>query len=1006
MEEHRPIADEVEGAASIVAPLSVAVLAEVLDADDSDIVNAIESLEAAGRVESSRLGVTASASTLSPTRLAHIAGKLADTLERRQAQPALVGRARLAAGDARGAHEMLVSALDDESTTADERAAVLDLTIESGREARVPMRTLAPLFVARARHRRLRGESDLAIADLEAATPHLQGEALVDAYGFAAAVYDDRQHPADAERTIAMALLVAANENMPAKLGSLLTFQGRLLARLGFDNETERVFATGTELVNAHGDTLQRHYAALNQAWTDLDRGWVARAENRYSAARARRAVDDPVALAEIDIAIARAKWATGDGTGAGELLDDAERVAAETGAPALQFLSTLARAEGAISFRQPSAAIEAATALRDIVEASFPAWTNRAATVEARALLLAQRRGDAREAIRRGLETTPRGANGLRLRTELEALALVADERWDEERAADVADRLLQGGWLLAAVALLTERARREKRPELGRAAAALAHRIGAIPAAAEAIEAAGAWKESAAGPVALAMQRVAQTVPQDWSERWRAEPAVGHALAAEGLSEDSTDSDLLVHLDEVLAEVGLAGTEILSPAQRRAAGLVSAGSAVMSMGRFVAWVAAAAIVAAVVAIALRPEAVEIPVAAQTTTSVTTTTIPPLLERIVATPDDLGGQAAFAGGETRNAVFEAVLGEPTGVYWTRALTGFVRSEPVLRGRGLYVGTSEGWVYGIDIALDGSIVYESQMQGAINTSPSIEQAVGFQEGNQSTVMNFVGDDRGDMLVRHVNDTGGEVYTATVGSPLTGPPLVRSESVIFATEDGVIFDLLPQDGSELRRFPAEGSVEGGFEGPLTAADGFIYARTGDGAIIVIREDTLTEECTVSSAAARATTHAVVDGDRWYVGTSARTIRIFGAGTCSDSGVGSLQIDTPVEFAPVVADGVIWAVADETLLALDADTGGILFVPVSVGAKFTTPPVIAGDVLLIGTDADDVVAVSTADAEELWRVSLGSPIRTRPVVADDLVLVATARGDLVAIAAPAS
>ena len=1006
MEGRRPLADEVEGVASIASPLSVAVLAEVLDVSESEVVDAVESLEASGRLESTRQGVTGYASSLSPVRMTHLASRLADALQAREAPLIQIGRALLAAGDAAAAHQTFTHALEGDSFAAAERFELVDLAIESGHEARIGKRSLAPLLVARARQRRTRGENDLAVADLEAASPHLDDEALVDAYGFAAQLHDDAQRPADAERTIAMALLVAARGAMLAKVGSLLTFQGRLLARLGFEAETERVFSLGSQLVDSHGDETQRHYAALNQAWTDLDRGWAARAEGRYSAARSRAAGDDPVVLADLDIAIARAKFAAGDAAGATALLASARRVASEFDAPVLSFLSTLALAEGAITFRQRTEAVEAAAQLRAIVEASFPPWRNRAATVEARALLLAQRPADAREAIRRGFETTPHGANGLRLRTELEALALMADERWDEERATDVADRLLQGGWLLSAVGVLTERARRENRPELGRAAAALAHRIGAAPAAAEAIEAADAWDEPAAGPVVLAMRRVAQQVPEEWREQWMKEPAIAHALATEAIAESTTDEQLLAHLDAALDHAGLAGRDvILSPAQRRAAGFVSSGSTAMSIGRFVAWVAAAAVVAAIVAIALRPEPIELPAAsADTTITTTSTTIPPILERIVAIPDDLGGQVPFAGGDTRNARFDASLGEPTGVYWTTQLTGFVRSDPVLRGRGLYIGDSEGWFYGLDIALEGAVVYESRMEGAIDVAPTVEQVV-FQQDSQGKVLAFGGDDRGNLLIRHVNDTEGEVGTVSLGSPITGPPLVRSQSMIVATTDGVMFDLLPSDGTELRRFPAEGSVEGGFSGPLAADGAFIYARTTDGAVIVLEEATFSEVCRVDSPSARAVTHVVVDGDRWYVGTSARTVRSFGTGGCIDAGIGSFQIDTPVAFAPVFTDGVMWAIANTVVLPIDVETGQTIGFVVSVGEAFTSPPVIAGDIMLLTTEADDLVAVSIEDGSELWRFAVGSPIRNRPVVANDLVLIATARGEIIAIAAPA-
>lgn len=996
--------DEVEAVASIAPPVQVAVVADILGITTDEVVTAVEELESEGRAESSRHGITAWHTELSHARLSGFASKLTEALTARNAPPLQIGRAQLAAGESQTAFRTLAATIDDEAVTAQERFEAIGLAIEAGRDARIPIRELAPLLVSRARMLRSRGETDAAVADIDAATPHLTGEALVDAYGFGAALHDDRQHPSDGERTIAMALLVAEREGLKAKAGSLLTFQGRLLARLGFDAETERVFEHGMELVNTYGTDLQRHYAALNQAWTDLDRGWVARAESRYSAARARTTDDDLVGQAELDIAIARAKFAAGDATGASALLDSAEAAARQTDAPALRFLSTLARAEGAIVYSQISAAVAASTDLRDIVDASFPAWRNRAATVEARALLLAQRPADAREAIKRGFETTPRGANGLRLRTELEALALVAAERWDEEAAADIADRLLQGGWLLAAVGLLTERARRERRPELGRAAAALAYRIGAVPAAAEAIEVANAWDETASGPVALAVRRVAESVPPAWRESWAERPAITHALAAE-VTEDAADDDqLLAHLDQVLTDVGLGGADvILSPSQRRRAGLVTTGSKAMSVGRFVAWVGAAAIVAAVVAIAVRPEPVEVPVASPTTTAATTTTIPPLLERVVDVEGELSGQMPFAGGEGRNAVNEAAVGEPIGIYWRSQLTGFVRTEPVLRGRGLYLGDSEGWIYGLDVMQGGSAVFESQLAGAIDVSVAAEP-VSFDQDGQSRTLVFSGDDRGNILVRNVDDTRGEVFRSNLGSPITGPPLVRTESMVVATAEGVLFELNPVDGAELRRFPAEGAVEGGFSGPLAASDGVIYARTGEGAVIVIDEATFTEICTVFSPSARATTHPVIAAGRWFVGSSSRTVRMFNAGGCSDAGTGSLQIDTPVSLAPVIADGVLWAAADAVLLPLDIETGQGIGFAVNAGGTITAPPIVAGDSVVFATEAGDLVAVSRADGTELWRVAFGSPIRARPIVADNLIIVTTARGDVVALAAP--
>ena len=74
--------------------------------------------------------------------------------------------------------------------------------------------------------------------------------------------------------------------------------------------------------------------------------------------------------------------------------------------------------------------------------------------------------------------------------------------------------------------------------------------------------------------------------------------------------------------------------------------------------------------------------------------------------------------------------------------------------------------------------------------------------------------------------------------------------------------------------------------------------------------------------------------------------------------------------------------------------------------SAGGAMTTAPVIAGDLVLVVTEAGDLVAISRADGAEAWRVSFGTPIRTRPLVADGLVIVSTARGEIIALASPVS
>ena len=114
-----------------------------------------------------------------------------------------------------------------------------------------------------------------------------------------------------------MAMLVAADDKLLDKLGSLSTFHGRVLSRVGFEGEADDAFERGTELIDRHGNDIQKFYSAINRAWTDLDRGWVQRAENGFSVARDRAASHRGCSVGcRQDVSLAHAKFGTGDAAG------------------------------------------------------------------------------------------------------------------------------------------------------------------------------------------------------------------------------------------------------------------------------------------------------------------------------------------------------------------------------------------------------------------------------------------------------------------------------------------------------------------------------------------------------------------------------------------------------------------------------------------------------------------------------------------------------------------
>jgi hypothetical protein len=137
----------------------------------------------------------------------------------------------------------------------------------------------------------------------------------------------------------------------------------------------------------------------------------------------------------------------------------------------------------------------------------------------------------------------------------------------------------------------------------------------------------------------------------------------------------------------------------------------------------------------------------------------------------------------------------------------------------VLQGKALYVGTSIGRVYSVDIDNLGSLIFDDDAESIV--APMVVDQVSFDQGGQSRSFVFYGDDDGVLYMRNIDDSRGVAWEVPLGSPITGPPLVRTDYVTVATEDGVIWKLAGSNAEVLARYPEEGEVEGGLVGALAA-----------------------------------------------------------------------------------------------------------------------------------------------------------------------------------------
>jgi outer membrane protein assembly factor BamB/tetratricopeptide (TPR) repeat protein len=992
----------------------VAVAASALDTNPRSIMSAGQKLVTAGRLVETEEGYKLADGTqvdVSPTVAAYLSGRLADSLLKKNGDRMVAGRLLITAGRPAEAWEVLGAvALDDSVKRSDsDQLHLLDLALYALDRAQLSGGSVAAeIRVRLARLSRARGDTDAAREAISLALPHLAGVHLVDGLGFAAAIADDLQLPQEAERWVALAAMSAAEHGLMSKLGSLLTFHGRELSRLGFAEEAQAAIAKGNALLESHGSEVQRFYAALNQAWVDLDQGQMRKAEAGFARLREQaRRMEGEASEADKDAYWARALFGTGRPDLALEAISRALELAGQIGAAAPEFIAAMAQAEGGVLYEQWAYAEQGAHKVVELSDSALTSWKNVGFYLAARALAGTGQVEAARSALTAALGATPEGSNGIRWRTRIDALLLALADTWDTRRAVDLTDLLLQSQWFGAAVELMITRATRDRDPRIASEAAALAMEIGNPALAAQAIRAGKLWNDPIARPVASALLTIQSHLPEGWEFMSDAAALPAVAAAAEPTAEDA--ALLRARIEDALGAAGLASEVVLSPAQRRAAGQVRRRRRPLSPLRLVAGAVGVVAIAVVSALAVINRTPEPPPITTASTAAPTTAAPVLEETLIPVPaDGLSGSVAFRSDPGRTGVASGGFRQVLGRYWQPLSPGgsFV-TAPVAFGRYVFVASDEDIVYGVE-QRNGRIVLVIPTNARV-VSPL---AVGRPTGDTPPVLAFGGAD--GSLYAHSALDGLQLWTFDLGSVLRSAPLIVGDSMYVATSSGQIFAFDLAGGELLWQYPAE-SPTGSFRSTPAFADDVIYAVTAEGMMHLVGATDGLPRCEPFDLNFEVATNPVVTGGAVFVGLDVGGVSTFGAGTCGIPAEGysiAYPVARPVRLSPAIVPDRMFYTEDRLLLSifLDSslwvDTGVTLPSPwpepFSNDELITTPPVFADEVIYFGTQDGRVQAVDAASGEGLWEFRTGAAIRGEPLVVPGAVFVGNARGELWAIA----
>ena len=999
--------------------------AAALAVEVSAIVDEGEALVSDGRLEfrdgGFAPGPQADDSDSSAVRDGQLAASLAGAMAAAGAEGDVIGRLYAAAGRWDQAREPLAAAALvpglEQSSAADLAALALQA---HERSPGMDRSTEAQLRLLRARHLRATGRSAEAMQELEMAVRWLEGLPLVDALRFTTVVADDMQHSQRAETYAALGEREAWKIGVPAEAGSLLSLRGRVLSRIGFPRESDRAIDVGLELLEAHGDAGQKFTGRVNRAWVQLDRGEARSAEAGFDDLRDEaEELEGPFSKVDKEVYWARAAFAAGHPSGALEAVEGAEAAGERMGAPVLGFLAAIARAEGALYFERCEEALEASDRVLEFALSDLPAWENRARVLRARSLTGLGRLDEATEEADLALAATPAGVDGLRLRKEIEVvrlLALPSNATWPQKQVEDLTDELLQARWNLAALELMIERAKRESDPELALQAAGLAIDLGIPTVAIRAAHAAEIWSDPGGQAVGYAAQAVQHQLPAAWAG-WLELPHVAAALAVEVTDDQAATDELTAQWAHAVAESGLAGYEVLSPAQRRAQGLVRRRKAT-SWARRILTAAAVILVAGGVSagmvLAFGPD--DAPPEATGASLVTTTTLALEARELQPPQGRFIGTIAFRGDVARTGVFAGVtsnIDDPTGYWWKFQTADQIVASPVTFGQWVFVASTDNSIYALDTTT-GDELWSTLSDDALRATPAAGEirstGVGGQGGTQSVVV--YGDTEGTVYFQNVSSST-PFYSVPLDGGIEGAPLIVGERVFVVSSQSnsaQIVSFLPIAREIEWTYPAaDADPIGPVNGAPAYDDGVLYVATAGpgekGSLLMIDAETGDLICETLPIG-RINVNPVVVDDVAYVLTAAGQLWTYPAGSCRAGAEGRLTYYsvTGAEAPPAISGNLMIIPIGPRIAAIDVTNlesgydGEWFF---ETGSRILSAPVIANGRVYFG-DGDGVLNVlDLVTGKLLWEWDTGSRIVSSPLVMNGVVIVTSTDGTVVAI-----
>lgn len=294
---------------------------------------------------------------------------------------------------------------------------------------------------------------------------------------------------------------------------------------------------------------------------------------------------------------------------------------------------------------------------------------------------------------------------------------------------------------------------------------------------------------------------------------------------------------------------------------------------------------------------------------------------------------------------------------------WVFETGGPVRSSPAGAHGAVYIGSDDGFVYGID-AVTGEQNWAYETGGPVVSSPAVLR-----------YMVYVGSDDHNLYAL-VAETGEEVWAHETGGHVRSSPTVEPNArakdyediVVVGSDDGstYLLDAVTSDVLKVVRT----------DGPVVSTPIVVITYTGYWEFGVGSTDGQTHWW-VPEPPNKSEGHI----DRWDAAAPVQA---------------SLSAPLPQQEAVwfrATDEGTLFRMGVSPTVSWTFETGG----------KIRTTPVLAGDLVYVGSRDGNVYAVDTDSGDEVWRFETGGKVDSSPAVADGVLYVGSADHHVYALAA---